>query len=452
MTGKLQSTPMDPIRIRLAFFILVGTLVLGACDSSDPSPEVNPELDGILERQVTLDGLRPLSAFLLPDEADLAALPQDPRNPLTPEKVALGRLLFHETGLATNPVEPSSIGTYSCATCHHADAGFQAGRQQAVGDGGIGWGQRGEARRPNALYASADLDVQPLRSPSALNSGYQRVTMWSGNLGANSVNAQFTGPWPEESGESANHLGYDGLESQAIAGLRTHRMDRFEESVLATNSTYQTMWQQVWPGQDITRERVGLTIAAYERTLVASKAPWQRWLRGEVGAMTDPEKRGAILYFGKANCSDCHTGPALSQMAFYSLGMPDLPGADPAGAGALGRGSFTGREADNFKFKVPQLYNLADSPFYGHGGTFSSLEEVVDYYNQGVPAKSLPDGRVTLQFHPLELTRDEVADLVAFLRGALRDPDLDRFVPNALPSGNCFPANDPEARRDLGCD
>ncbi len=431
--------------------MLAVILFAAACDSSTPSPEINTELDGILEREVTLNGLRPLSAFVIPDDTDLAALPQDPRNPLTPEKVALGKLLFHETGLATNPVHPSSAGTYSCATCHHADAGFQAGRQQAIGDGGAGWGQRGEGRRPSSVYAAVDLDVQPLRSPSALNSGFQRVIMWSGNLGANSVNTQFTGPWPEESGESANRLGYDGLESQAIAGLRAHRMDRFEQSVLASNATYQSMWQQVWPDQEITRERVGLTIAAYERTLVASRAPWQRWLRGSVDAMTDSEKRGAILYFGKANCSNCHTGPALSQMAFYSLGMPDMPGIDASGPGARGRGSFTGRETDDFTFKVPQLYNLADSPFYGHGGEFSSLEEIVDYYNQGIPARTVPDGRLATQFIPLELSRNEVADLVAFLRGALRDPDLDRFVPNALPSGNCFPANDPEARRDLGC-
>jgi len=441
-----------PGRIRGTTTLLLILFAGAACDTSSTLPGNDPELDGILEREVTLNGLRPLSAFILPDETDLAALPQDPQNPLTPEKVALGKLLFHETGLATNPLHPASAGTYSCATCHHADAGFQAGRQQAIADGGIGWGQRGEGRRPNPAYAARDLDVQPLRSPSALNSGYQRVIMWSGNLGANGVNAQFTGPWPEDSGESANYLGYDGLESQAIAGLRAHRMNRFEESPLATNSTYQALWQQVWPGQDIARERVGLTIAAYERTLVANHAPWQRWLRGDVGAMTDAEKRGAILYFGKANCSDCHTGPALSQMAFYSLGMPDMPGIDASGAGARGRGSFTGRESDDFTFKVPQLYNLADSPFYGHGGTFSSLEEVVEYYNMGIPAKGLPDGRVTQQFHPLQLTHDEVVDLVAFLRGALRDPDLDRYVPEILPSGNCFPANDPEARRDLGCD
>ena len=169
--------------------------------------------------------------------------------------------------------------------------------------------------------------------------------------------------------------------------------------------------------------------------------------------MTNAEKRGAIVFFGKAGCEDCHTGPALNQMAFYALGMPDMQGPDVFGdvPESLGRGGFLEEDSENYKFKVPQLYNLKDAPFYGHGGTFRTLTEVVDYYNAGIPARPLPEGRLAALFKPLGLTRGEVNDLVRFLAESLRDPDLSRFVPESLPSGHCTPANDPAARADLGC-
>lgn len=104
-----------------------------------------------------------------------------------------------------------------------------------------------------------------------------------------------------------------------------------------------------------------------------------------------------------------------------------------------------------FTFKVPQLYNLSDAGFLGHGGTFRSMRQMVDYYVAGVPDVSLPAGRVTDQFHPLELTRNQIDDLIDFLEDGLHDPDLMRYQPASVPSGGCIPANDPQARVDLGC-
>ncbi len=440
MTRKSSHWAMKAI---LCAMVCVG---LSACSQPDPVDETALDLE--LESLITAEGQRPVSAFMLPDDGDLASLPQDARNPLTPGKVALGQLLFHETALATRPRQAAGLGTYSCATCHHADAGFQAGAQRAISEGGLGWGAN---RRPNPAWPIEDVDMLPIRSPSALNGAWQRVTMWSGNLGANGPNAFVTIDAPEGSPERVNALGYDGLETQAIAALSVHRMDNLDNTILETNATYAAMWDAVWPGEPVSLERMGLAIAAYERTLLANRAPFQRWLRGDFGAMSIAEKEGAILFFGKAKCSDCHTGPALNQMAFYALGMPDMPGVALDSRTAAGRGGFTRLESDRHTFKVPQLYNLADSPFLGHGGTFNSIREVVEYYNAGIPAVSLPAGRVTPQFHPLSLTDREMDALVAFLENALRDPDLHRYVPSALPSGNCFPANDPEARQVLGC-
>ena len=94
---------------------------------------------------------------------------------------------------------------------------------------------------------------------------------------------------------------------------------------------------------------------------------------------------------------------------------------------------------------------MIDSPFLGHGGTFKSIREVVDYYHRGIPEQNLPPGTVTDQFKPLVLTPDDLSDLTVFLTTALRDPDLGRYVPSSVPSGGCIPANDAQARIDLGC-
>lgn len=140
-------------------------------------------------------------------------------------------------------------------------------------------------------------------------------------------------------------------------------------------------------------------------------------------------------------------------MAFYALGMPDLSGSvvKIPQSESKGRGSFITNNTSDYTFKVPQLYNMADSPFLGHGGTFRSVSEVVDYYVAAVPDRLLPAGTITQQFQPLILTKAEVRDLTLFLNDALRDPDLMRYQPKSVPSGGCIPANDPQSRRDLGC-
>lgn len=432
---------------------LIFCLLLVSCDagSAGPDPAEEPLPDEVLVDLLTRGGQRGLNVFLQPASDDLSAIPQDPRNPLTEAKIALGQAVFHDTALGTRPVRPEGQGTYSCVTCHHADAGFQAGRRQAIGEGGSGWGRRGEARSP--AYPMGEVDVQSIRTPSVLNGAYQDVMHWDGSLGARGQNEGTEAYWTGSN--SVNHLGYDGLETQAIRAMTAHRMDRLDGSVLETNPTYRILWMDAFGNEPLTVERVGLAVAAWERTVFASRAPFQEWLRGNRQAMSPEEKAGAILFFGKAGCETCHTGPALAGPGFYALGMADLEGADVLGSGPpqRGRGGFIADPEWDARFKIPQLYNLADSPFYGHGATFSSLRAVVDYYNEALPQRPPPPGRsLESRFRPLELTAAEVEQLTAFLASALRDPDLRRYQPASVPSGSCFPANDAQARLDLGCD
>ena len=412
-------------------------IAVAGCTSSSEPTDATGVLDDQLERAITLDGQRRVSNFELPTSDDFDKLPQDPRNPLTADKVALGKWLFHEPGLSTT-------GTVSCATCHHAGAGFQAGAARSVGRGGVGWGRNGEGRT-----GGPGADVPAVRAPSALHVAFQRVQHWSGLFGSDGPNDGLPVETDPNKPAWANALGYQGAESQAIGAMMNHGLQGHEQALIDAHPAYGEAWEQVWPGQPPTMERVGLTIAAFERTLTATEAPFQRWLRGDFTAMSDAQKRGALLFFGKALCADCHTGPALNSMAFYSLGMRDQPGLEPSDPLAAGRFSVSGDAADRAAFKVPQLYNLADSPFLGHGGTFSSVEEVIAYYNDGIP--DVQTGNVTPRFAPLNLSEGEMDDLISFVRDALRDPHLDRYSPSSLPSGNCFPANDAAARRDLGC-
>lgn len=324
----------------------------------------------------------------------------------------------------------------------------------------MGFGTRGEMRTRDPAYPLADLDVQPIRSPAPLNAAYQPVMLWNGQFGATGPNRGTEASWTPGTPKEANFLGYEGIETQAIAGLSVHRMGAVASSMASTHPVYRALFEAAFPGAAIDREQAGLAIAAYERTLLADRAPFQRWLRGEASALTEAQKRGALVFFGKGGCSSCHTGPALSSMSFHALGMGDLEGAgvfleggaDPSRPEHLGRGGFTGRPQDAYAFKVPQLYNLIEAGPLGHGGTFTTLRAVVEYKNAAVPQNArVPLDRLSPLFVPLGLTATEVDDLVRFLEEGLLDGELDRYVPSELPSGYCFPVNDPRSKVELGC-
>jgi len=404
-----------------------------------------------------------LDYFQLPESVDFGKIPQDPKNLLSDEKVKLGQFLYHETALALAPMKDLAMEQYSCASCHFAGAGFQAGRAQGIGDGAIGFGQNGEGRERNTEYLPSELDVQPIRTPAALNTAFQTNMLWNGMFGATGVNTGTEAFWTADTPKETNFLGYEGVETQAIAGLGVHRQVVNKE--VLEEHRYKTMFDAAFPEipeeDRYTKEFAGLAIAAFERTMTASRAPFQRWLRGNRDMMTQQEKEGAILFFTKAKCGSCHTGPALNSMDFHALGMTDLYlcedeeifGASAASGANKGRGDFTGREEDMFRFKVPQLYNLKDSPFYGHGSSFRTIREVIDYKNTAVPQQpGFDPSKLDEEFVPLQLTNMEIDAITAFIENGLYDPGLSRFEPTFIKSGNCFPNNDMPSRQDLGCD
>ncbi len=445
---------------RSALFLLV-ILTLASCsDEADyelQRSELDIRLDELLNRASQGQGN---NFFVLPSSRHLAAIPQDPQNPLNHDKVALGKLLVHETATAGVPKMNVMEGTYSCASCHPVASSFYSGRRQGVGESGVGFGIAGESRAIDLSMPLDSVDIQPIRPPTLLNVAYQDVALWNGMLGATGTNANTVAQWTA-AGIPENHRGFQGLEIQGLVGQATHRLKIDEEFVDAHGyrGLFDAAFPEVPTAERYTPLYAGLAIAAYNRTLLSNQAPWQDYLKGDLDAMSDAQKRGAIAFAGKGECISCHTGPALKDKSFHAWGFGHF---DDSGEAVVlddnnfdtvrrGRGGFTGVADDNYKFKTPTLYNLRDARFYGHGGTFNNIEEVVRYKNEADLQDPLASQNIASQKGSINLTEQEITDLVDFVENALYDPYLERYVPEQVLSGNCFPNADHQSKLDLGC-
>lgn len=311
----------------------------------------------------------------------------------------------------------------------------------------------------SSAYDATNADVQPIRVPSVLNSAYQEVVLWNGQFGSFGPNSDTQAQWTAGTVKETNHLGFQGLEVQAIAGLGMHRM--IIDDNLIKESPYQVLFDEAFPEIDPSQRYSsftgGLAIAAYVRTLLANRSPFQQWLRGSDEAMTEEEISGGILFFGKARCYQCHSGPGLNGMGFHALGMKDLDNGAMIGsvdeATRKGRGGFTGKSEDDYAFKTPTLYNLKDVNHLGHGGSFSTIREVISYKNNATPEnEQVPGDYISADFKPLNLSEKEIDQLEQFISEALYDPDIQRYIPTSTPFNSCFPNADPQSRIDLGCD
>jgi cytochrome c peroxidase len=295
------------------------------------------------------------------------------------------------------------------------------------------------------------------------NTAYVTNALWAGTFGSFHVNEGTSSVWDQDTLVQINHKGLMGLEANNARALIVHR--QVVNKQVTDSLGYTALFDQAFPdipeSERYTLHTAAFAIAAYFRTVLTNRAPFQEWLKGDVTAMSEQQKRGASLFFGKAGCVNCHNSPSLNSNPhlFFALGVYNLhqsPNAvfrtDRADNRNLGRGGFTKNQEDWHKFKVPQLYNLRDVGFYFHGGSKRSLREVVEYFNAGVPENyEVPPTSITSLFHPLHLTESEVTDLTEFLENGLFDPDLERYAPAAVLSGNCFPNNDAESIADLNC-
>jgi cytochrome c peroxidase len=317
--------------------------------------------------------------------APLPPPPSPPENPTTPEKVALGKKLFFDRRL-------SGDGTMSCATCHAPESGFA-----------------------DALPISLSYPTTRnwRNAPGLVNVAWRKTLFRDGRASSLEEQALFPMMSPFEMNRNPDYL----------------------EEVLKTVPAYAEAFRSVFGGE-ITRQRVAMAIAAFERTLLSRDTPLDRHLRGEPEALSARQRAGLDLFLGKAGCATCHNGPNLEDGTFHRLGVPEDPKAkdDPrvlATARFVGKvsgfpdyrslredpGRFlvTKDPADWKAFATPPLRELAITAPYMHNGALGTLREVIDFYDRG----GGDDPKKSPLLRPLGLSRDEKESLREFLATGL---------------------------------
>ncbi|MBK7221157.1 MAG: c-type cytochrome [Saprospiraceae bacterium] len=439
-------------------FVSMLALVMGACNNEPKVIEEDDELTILIKKH---SPTKSADWYIMPESTDFADIPnQDPTNKVTAAKVELGKMLFFETGIGINSLNPDLRETYSCSTCHIPEKSFTPGRFQGIADGGMGFGHLGEGRLKNPSYEGSEVDAQGARPLPTINLAYVRNTLWNGSFGANGMNTSFKDIFGvADPLTDINSKGIEGLEANNHRALIVHRQEIKKE--LLDYLGYTPMFDAAFPNIP-TSERYTLqiaanAIAAYFRTIYTNQAPFQRWLKGDASALSEAQKRGATLFYGKAGCINCHNSPSFNGQRFAAIGVKDLDqnGYEvfkAADGRSKGRGGFTLRDEDLYKFKVPQLYNLKDISHYFHGSSKTNIKAVVQYFNHALPENErVEKGRIDPLFIPLGLTDQEVDDLTEFLTNGLYDPNLIRYKPSQVMSGNCFPNNDLTSQLDMGC-
>lgn len=289
-------------------------------------------------------------------DEDSFHVPKD--NPLTKEKVELGRFLFFDKRLSRN-------NTIACATCHIPALAFTDGQPVSTGINHLQGGRS---------------------APTAINRGFAKAQFWDGR--APTLEDQSIGPFvsPVEHG-FADH-------DELVAKI---------ESIQG----YKKLFKDVFGTNTITKENVGKAIASFQRTLISGNSPFDRYDRELEETISDAAKRGRELFFGKARCNLCHFGGNFSDEKFHNLGIGW--GGDMVD---LGRYTVTKDQKDISAFKTPTLREISRTAPYMHDGRFGTLEDVVEFYNQGGVKNPFQDNQII----PLKLTESEKRDLVEMLR------------------------------------
>lgn len=282
-------------------------------------------------------------------------------NPQTSAKILLGKKVYFDTRL-------SKDNTVSCATCH---------------DPSKGWSDSG----PTSKGINSQMGGR--RSPPVVNAAHSRLQFWDGR--APTLEEQAKGPIqnPIEMGNS-----HDAM-------LRT----------LNDIPGYVTEFKSVFGTTPITVDQVAQAIAAFERTVVTTDSPFDRFVQGDVSALTPLEKQGLEIFNGKGHCTACHWGGQLSDGRFHNLGVEPIEPGKPD----EGRRAVTKSEEDFGAFKTPTVRDVAARAPYLHTGKEKTLEDLVRLYNRGGGPE---DANLDPMMVPLGLSETEIKALVAFMTRA----------------------------------
>jgi cytochrome c peroxidase len=349
--------------------------------------------------------------FELPVGFPRPKVPAD--NPMTVEKIALGRFLFYDTRLSGN-------GTQSCASCHQQERAFTDGLPQAIGSTG---------------------QVHPRSAMSLTNVAYATALGWANPL-LDSLERQALVPMFNE---RPVELGLTGKEDELLARLQA-------------DVRYQRLFAEAFAGD---RERVSLgnivkAIASFERTLISGNAPYDLYVQGiDDTALSEDAFLGGRLFFSeRLECFHCHggfnftasvthEGNPFDETSFQNNGLYNIDGRGAYPPDNTGLFEITHIPEDMGRFKAPTLRNLGYTAPYMHDGSIATLEEVIDHYAAG--GRTIHSGPYAGDgsknpyksnfVRGFSLTEEEKQQLLAFLR-ALDDPAFvsdprlsDPFVP-----------------------
>jgi cytochrome c peroxidase len=333
--------------------------------------------------------VRPLPKAPLGIGIDLASLTSSfgkKAEPVTPERVRLGRWLFYDRRL-------SGDGTVACATCHRPEYAFSEPTPVSSGIRG----QKGKRKAPTFINMAVTL--------------YPHF-FWDGRAGS--------------------------LEDQALGPIANPiEMGSSHQSMIATLQKvqgYRPYFKEAFGSDDITKERVAQALADYERTRMSGNSPYDRWrYNKDEQAVSQQVKDGYELFFGKARCNQCHLGNNFTDSNFHNLGV----GWDPVTKTFSDEGRYTVTrgtldegfgESDRGRFKTPTLREVTRHAPYMHDGSVATLREVMELYNRGGNKNPYLDPKI----EPLHLTPAEMDALVAMMK-ALEGEGYQDTAPTSFP-------------------
>ena len=373
----------------------------------------------------------------------LPPVPVPAQNPITPEKTILGKILFWEEQLSAN-------NRVACGTCHKFNAGGGDLRRNTHP------GPDGVTGTPDDIFASPALrrsdslnrfvpdplfgfnnQITDRQSQSFLTAAWFTELFWDGRASSTFVDPD-TGNVVIPSGGA--------LESQAVGPVLssvemahdarqwsqvTGKLQAARPMVLASNlpsdiaaalaggTTYPDLFQAAFGTPDITAARIGLALATYQRTVVPNQSPYDQFAAGNPGAMTPQQHQGLQVFAGPGRCVICHGGGLFADDLYHNEGLRPI-------AEDIGRQAVTNNPADAGRFKTPSLRNVGLRNSFMHNGQFTTLQQVVTFYNGGGgPFPQNRDPRLI----PLALSPQQQNDLVVFLDTALTDPRVAQGLP-----------------------
>lgn len=304
-------------------------------------------------------------------------LPSAPAHPAenapTPERIALGKMLFFDPRL-------SGDGSMSCGTCHNPQFGWSDGLPTAVGN------------------MSEILDRA---TPTIVNTAYNSIQMWDGRK--RTLEDQAMGP----------------MEAAKEMNMNVKRLFEW----MNRSEGYKTAFAKAYPGEKIDSMTLSKAMATYERTIVSNTSPFDSWLKGDAKAMTAQQVNGFKLFNTKAKCVVCHSAPNFTDNGFHNIGLPSYGKPEPD----MGRYAIKPIKVMKGAFKTPTLRDISMTAPYFHDGSSATLMDVVNHYNTAGVVKT----DLSPNIHELGLTEDEKKDIVAFMR-ALTSPQVAVTLP-ALP-------------------